>query len=193
MDYALGSVLECAACLDVAMVKQIVGTAEVRDLKIRLRGILGKVIGLRKSWSKATTEVTEESGEYATNQGTDRPDCIFHHERLDVYQVALKIVEWLVDSIDPRALSRKAYRSLDGPVTSVVLNIAEGNGRFSELDHRRFLRIANASAVRMATRIDIWAVKGALAERSANKGKPLLRRVADMTAVMAGLRWSEER
>jgi len=34
--------------------------------------------------------------------------------------------------------------------TSVVLNVAEGNGRYSELDHRRFLEVAAASAVKAA-------------------------------------------
>ena len=32
----------------------------------------------------------------------------------------------------------------------MVLNIAEGNGRYAQLDHRRFLGIANRASIRLA-------------------------------------------
>jgi hypothetical protein len=39
-------------------------------------------------------------------------------------------------------LSTRWFRQLDKALTSVVLNIAEGNGRRMEADHRRFLELA---------------------------------------------------
>jgi len=40
-----------------------------------------------------------------------------------------------------------------------VVNVAEGNGRYSGLDHRRFLEIAAASTVRTAAYLDLYHQK----------------------------------
>jgi 23S rRNA-intervening sequence protein len=37
--------------------------------------------------------------------------------------------------------------------------VAEGNGRYSELDHRRFLEIAAGSAVKAAAYLDLYQQK----------------------------------
>src|SRR5687768_7211517 len=50
LDYAIGSALECAACLDIARVK---GLLPVGDASAEKRQLLEKtrmLIGLRKSW-----------------------------------------------------------------------------------------------------------------------------------------------
>jgi four helix bundle protein len=47
-------------------------------------------------------------------------------------------------------LSNRLFRQIDEAGTSVVLNIAEGNGRYAELDHHRFLQIAQSAAVKGA-------------------------------------------
>ena len=75
VDYAIGSSSECAGCLDVARIKELL----------------------------------------------THPDC---HEE-------------------------------DEAGTSVVLNIAEGNGRYAELDHHRFLQIAQSAAVKGAVFLDL--------------------------------------
>jgi hypothetical protein len=44
-------------------------------------------------------------------------------------------------------LSSRWFRQIDKAATSVVLNIAEGNGRRIEADHRQFLELAESSVV----------------------------------------------
>ncbi len=141
LDYSMGSALECAACLDIAEVKALIGSGETTSRKHAIAEIFKMLMGLRKSWTVGS--VTEQGGSYDAGQTSPTKAHLFHHERLDVYVVALQLVRWLSKSMVSKELPSKVFRKLDGTATSIVLNIAEGNGRFSELDHRRFLEIAH--------------------------------------------------
>ena len=80
---------------------------------------------------------------------------VFAHEPLDVTQVSLDFLRWFVCLPEGRELTDRLCREIDKSATSVVLNMAEGNGRYSELDHHRFLEIAAAWAVKAAASLDI--------------------------------------
>jgi four helix bundle protein len=67
-----------------------------------------------------------------------------------------------------------------GSARSVVLNVAEGNGRYSELDQRRFLEIAAASAVKAAAYLDLDQQKALPARVETTQGGELLSRVVAM-------------
>jgi four helix bundle protein len=71
----------------------------------------------------------------------------FDHERLDVYQRALEVLD-LCDEIVEEMPPKRAHLNdqLDRAATSIVLNIAEGAGEFSLDEKRRFYRIARRSA-----------------------------------------------
>jgi four helix bundle protein len=77
------------------------------------------------------------------------------------------------------------FRDIDETATSMVLNIAEGNGRFAELDHRRFLGISNRATIRLAVLLDIGAARGRWTSDKFLNVKSLIERVANMTGVMA--------
>jgi 23S rRNA-intervening sequence protein len=77
-------------------------------------------------------------------------EAVFHHESLDVYQVGLEFIRWWGGLPGSQELIDRVCRESDETATGVVLNIAEGNGRYSELDHRRFLDIAGTAAVKAA-------------------------------------------
>ena len=64
----------------------------------------------------------------------------FDHERLDVYQVALDFLALADDVIQhlPRGRSHLADQ-LTRASTSIVLNLAEGTGKFSRPDKRRYI------------------------------------------------------
>ncbi|HEV3409649.1 MAG TPA: four helix bundle protein, partial [Chthoniobacterales bacterium] len=71
---------------------------------------------------------------------------LFDHEKLEVYQEAIAFCAWAGELID--TLPRLAARDqLDRASTSIPLNIAEGNAKFSAADRSRFLEIARGSAV----------------------------------------------
>jgi hypothetical protein len=72
----------------------------------------------------------------------------FDHEKLDVYCQAVDFCGWVGDflnTITPRAAAKD---QLDRASTSVPLNIAEGNGKFSAANRSRFFEIARGSAVK---------------------------------------------
>src|ERR1051325_6273377 len=50
LDYALGSTLECAACLDIAIIKCRLNLEHAITKKRRLLEIARMLIGLRKAW-----------------------------------------------------------------------------------------------------------------------------------------------
>ena len=79
----------------------------------------------------------------------------FDHEKLNVYQVSLAFNEWvgeLLASIEAKAAAKD---QLDRAATSIPLNIAEGNGKFSKRDRARFFDIARGSALEAAASLDV--------------------------------------
>lgn len=55
------------------------------------------------------------------------------HEKLEVYQAALEFISWTVPLSERLPASASVRNQLDRASTSVPLNIAEGNGKFTRL------------------------------------------------------------
>jgi four helix bundle protein len=70
----------------------------------------------------------------------------FDHEKLDVYREAIAFCAWTGDLLNAITAKAAAKDQLDRASTSIPLNIAEGNGKFSAKDRARFLEIARVSA-----------------------------------------------
>jgi four helix bundle protein len=178
LDYALGSSLECAACLDIAQTKGCLSPESLRSEKERLLEITRMLVGLRKAWLQLTLH--EEPGPYRAKPCRSDGQVLFHHESLDVYQVALEFMRWFVGLPGAKELSDRLCREIDHSATSLILNIAEGNGRYSELDHRRFLEIVASSAVKAAAYLDLYQQKLLSADLQTNHGRELLSRTVAM-------------
>jgi len=56
IDYAIGSSLECAACFDLAQIKQLLTPEQSYEEKLRLCEITKMLIGLRKAWNQTILE-----------------------------------------------------------------------------------------------------------------------------------------
>ena len=78
------------------------------------------------------------------------------HEQLDVYQVALEFLVFANEVIErlPRGRSHLADQ-LTRASTSIVLNLAEGAGKHSKPDKRRFYLTARGSATESAALLDV--------------------------------------
>ena len=61
-DTARGSALECAACLDVLVVKKILSLSDIEDSKKTLVAVVSMLVGLIKA--VAPDRVYEESADY---------------------------------------------------------------------------------------------------------------------------------
>lgn len=104
----------------------------------------------------------------------------FDHEKLRVYQDALRFVAF-VDAVLAEIPGKLAARDqLDRASTSIVLNIAEGNGKRSRADRGRYLDIARGSALECAACLDILQVKSLLSGERAAEGKEILIGIVSM-------------
>ena len=69
---------------------------------------------------------------------------------------------------------------------SVLLNIAEGNGRRTESDHRQFLDLAESALLKVSTYVRLSHRTGEIAAESVQRGLALLDRVALLVRGLAG-------
>jgi len=71
----------------------------------------------------------------------------FDHEKLEVYREAIAFVAWLSAILEETMRVGEVKDQLDRASTSMPLNIAEGNGKYSPKDRCRFFDIAHGSAL----------------------------------------------
>lgn len=105
----------------------------------------------------------------------------FDHEKLDVYQLALDFVVQADDAI--RQLPRgRGYiaEQLQRAALSVVLNIAEGAGKYSPADKASFYTRARGSATECAAILDVCVRLKLVTPSTAGAGKESLDRIAQM-------------
>ena len=109
----------------------------------------------------------------------------FDHEKLHVYQVSLQFVAW---TFELRA-------NLTGPIRhprdqilralqSITQNIAEGNGKRSIADKKRFFQIARGSALECFSILDILITCGTRNPEDILKGRQMLFRIVSMLSKM---------
>ena len=108
----------------------------------------------------------------------------FDHEKLNVYHRSLKFVTWTTDLLERVPPKLSVHGQLDRASTSIPLNIAEGNGRFTPADRCRFFDIARGSTLECAAALDVLVAKNIFAETEIDPGKADL---AEMTSMLVGL------
>ena len=106
----------------------------------------------------------------------------FGHERLDVYRAAIGYVGWAYYFCEELKGHRNAKDQLLRASQAIPLNIAEGNGKATDGDRRRYFEIARGSALECGAIQDLLEVCGALgAEENARRKATLDRIVAMLT------------
>ena len=122
----------------------------------------------------------------------------FPHEQLDVYGFAVKFAGFADGLLGSWPAFRAVHDQFDRATESILINIAkaarlratdkgifhiaEGNGRFSMLDHNKFIVIAEDTGTKLATYLDI---AGTTWQAQVERAKAKLREVM---AVLTGLR-----
>jgi len=177
LGHANGSALECAACLDVLVAKTLLAPEEVYPGKGLLAEIVSILITMRRT---AANRVCEDHTPYRTKRGH-----LFDHEDLDVYQVALKLIAWLDPMLTKFSCSADLRSKLDKSTTSIVLNIAEGNGRFTGADQSKFYETAYKATIQSASLLDLAGGNGLDEVARVQEGRELLRRVAAMLTALS--------
>jgi len=119
----------------------------------------------------------------------------FHHEKLTVYQRALEFAAWSQNLIDSLTKKTSTRDHLERAGDSVALNIAEGNGKFSQKDRARFFQIAHGSALECAGCLDLLVARRCCENEAIVQGKLLLEEIVKMLFAMLnrlGCRIAEE-
>ena len=86
----------------------------------------------------------------------------FDHEKLVAYQRSIQFVVWANPILEHISSKLAAHNQLDRASTSVPLNIAEGNAKYTAPDRGRYLDAARGSALECAACWDVLVAKGQL-------------------------------
>jgi four helix bundle protein len=110
---------------------------------------------------------------------------MFDHERLEVYKLQLQFIGWvtaLLEEVEQQSSrkTREVRGHLDESSVSVLLNIAEGNGKRQRQVRARFFDDARGSATECAACLDALVAKTACTLDRVQPGKAMLERVVSM-------------
>ena len=108
------------------------------------------------------------------------------HERLDVYDLALDflvVANGIIEEL-PRGRSHLADQFTRASL-SIVLNVAEGAGKRSKLDKRRYYVTARGSATESAALLDVCKRLELLNESGHGMAKGMLVRIVSMLIKLA--------
>ena len=114
----------------------------------------------------------------------------FDHEKLKVYQLELKYIEWVTEFIDSIKKGGVDVRigevinQLDRASLSILLNTAEGNGKRQKQGRAKFFDDARGSATECAACLDALIAKKACSIEEVNNGKGCL---IEIVCMLSGL------
>jgi len=108
------------------------------------------------------------------------------HERLDVYHLALDFLVLASEIIEglPRGRSHLSDQFARASL-SIVLNLAEGAGKHSKPDKRRYYVTARGSATESAALLDVCCRLKLLDESGHRTGKAMIVRIVSMLIKLA--------
>ena len=110
----------------------------------------------------------------------------FDHEKLKVYKLELKYIEWVTEFIESTKKSGadvrigEVIKQLDRASLSILLNTAEGNGKRQKQGRAKFFDDARGSATECAACLDALIAKKVCRSDDVNEGKAFLLEVVSM-------------
>jgi four helix bundle protein len=111
---------------------------------------------------------------------TDSDPVWFDHEKLEVYKESISFIAWLSALLEGAVRVGDVKDQLDRASTSIPLNIAEGNGKYTPKDRCRFFDTAHGSALECAAALDVLVAKAKLAQADIVPGKESLQKIVRM-------------
>jgi len=112
---------------------------------------------------------------------------VFGHETLDVYNLSLDYSAWAIEFMT--SLQRPGSALRDQWIracSSIPLNTAEGNGKVTEADRRKFFEIARGSSLECAAIQDVLMVSKQLDPDLNAHWKQILERIVSMLTGLGG-------
>ena len=111
------------------------------------------------------------------------------YKKLDAYKCAIEFLSIASQILDDLPKGNAALADqLRRASLSIPLNIAEGTGKYSPADKRRFYMIARGSTMECGAILDACVVLRIVDEERARQGEALLTRISEMLTRLSGLR-----
>jgi four helix bundle protein len=106
-------------------------------------------------------------------------------QRLDVYQRAIQFLVLVIDIVEevPRGNAERSDQLIRA-AESVVRNIAEGAGRYSDADSSKHYKIARGEAMEAAASLDVLKLRKLITVQRYDRGIQLLEAVVAMLSKM---------
>src|SRR6266705_4270912 len=104
----------------------------------------------------------------------------FDHEKLIAYQRSIQFVAWSSPLLEKLPQKLAVADQLDRASTSVPLNIAEGNAKYTEPDRCRYFDTARGSALECAACLDVLVAKGKCTGEQTQPGKEILHETVSL-------------
>jgi len=104
----------------------------------------------------------------------------FDHEKLEVYRELIAFVGWLSSLLEETVRAGEIKDQLDRASSSIPLNIAEGNGKYTQKDRCRYFDTAHGSALECAAGLDVLVAKSKASHDQIMPGKERLQRIVRM-------------
>ena len=108
----------------------------------------------------------------------------FDHEKLNIYHESINFVSWVAELLESVPKSMAVHGQLDPASTSVPLNMAEGNGKFTPKDRCKFFDNTRGSALECAACLDVLIAKNKSDSETSANGKASL---LDIVSMLVGL------
>jgi four helix bundle protein len=110
---------------------------------------------------------------------------MFDHQKLEVYQLALRFSEWLTPLLEEvkeggGSKTTAIRKHLDEASLSIVLNISEGNGKRQMKTRARFFDDARGSTSECAGCLDALVARGVCTPERVGEGNHMLHRIYSM-------------
>ena len=108
------------------------------------------------------------------------PKPLFDHEKLIAYQRSIQFVAWSSQLLEKLPSRLAVCDQLDRASTSVPLNLAEGNAKYTGPDRCRYFDTARGSALECAACLDVLVAKGKCTAEETQTGKEILRETVSL-------------
>ena len=101
---------------------------------------------------------------------------VWGHETLNIYPKSIDFIEWISSKImsklrrDPKIADQLSRAS-----SSIALNIAEGSGKHTEKDKRKYYAIARGSAMECSAIFDVLSARKLITKEDRLKARVLLK------------------
>lgn len=104
----------------------------------------------------------------------------FDHEKLRVYQKSVEFISWVDNLLGKNGIKSTIADQILRASESIVLNIAEGNGKYTSKDRCRYFDISRGSATECAACLDVIYAKKKITILELREGKVILRDIVNM-------------